>query len=359
MNIFIKFFIVVGWLSIIFGALYLPNYLPSYSNHKTLNIYCWPDIFNSSVIADFEKNTGIKVNISYYESNEELVIKLKATKGEGYDIIVPSDYTVDILRKENILKKLDKSKLSFYNKIHPKLLGHFFDPKNDYSIPYEWALFGIGIDKSLYKDNKIDNSWSLIFEPQKLNQKIIMTNDPLVGIPCAALYLFGTLKDIDQEKLNQIQNLLSKQRPYVTAYSDSRPDYYIASKNAPLALASTSYIWRSIRDYPFIDFILPKEGSMMTIENIVALKNSKNDDLIYEFLNYIYQPQIIAENYKELAFFPTTTDSIDLLKSENIKLPSILTSLDSLNNIEFLQMDYFKEPVDEQKIQDAWISMKS
>lgn len=357
-NVLVKLLIIVFWILIIFCCLYLPNYISRNISQKSINIYSWPDMFNSYAVSQFEKETGIKVNISYYESNEELIIKLKATEGTGYDLVIPSDYTVDILRKENLLKQLDKTKLNFWGNLNTKLLNHFFDPNNIYSIPYEWAIFGIGINKNILKTENFEKSWNLIFEPEKLKNKLVMTNDPLVGIPIAALYLFGSVKDITIEKLEKIKSLLIKQRSYVTAYSDSRPDYYLATQNAGLAIASSSYIWRTIKKYPFIDFIIPQEGTLITIESFVALKNSTKDDLIYKFLNFMYRPEILADNFKELAFFPTTVDSIELLQDQNTKIPDLLISFDKIKNLEFFRMSYFKKPVTEETIQDSWINIK-
>ena len=107
------------------------------------------------VIADFEKETGIKVNLNYYSSNEELIVKLKATKGEGYDLIIPSDYAVKSLSKKNSSKTIDRSKSAFWNEINPALIGHFFDPENQFSIPFEWEIYGFGIDKEYFKDQPL------------------------------------------------------------------------------------------------------------------------------------------------------------------------------------------------------------
>ncbi len=156
--------IILSWICLIILSLYWPK-INFFSYEKnTINVFTWGDILDLKVVADFEKDTGIKVKFNYYSSNEELLVKLKATKGEGYDLIVPSDYAVDNLIKENLLKKIDKSKLTFWHQINPNLLSHFFDPHNNYSIPFAWEIFVLGINKDYFAHYKEPNSWGLLFD---------------------------------------------------------------------------------------------------------------------------------------------------------------------------------------------------
>src|SRR6185369_5108049 len=113
-TIFTRSGIILFWVVLIFCALYLPKCEVAKYDKNTLNVFVWGDILEPAVVADFEKETGIKLNFSYYSSNEELIVKLKATKGEGYDLIIPSDYAVNILIKEDLLKKFDKNKFAYW-----------------------------------------------------------------------------------------------------------------------------------------------------------------------------------------------------------------------------------------------------
>ena len=103
------------------------------------------------MIAEFEKETGIKVNFNYYSSNEELIVKLKATARRRLRSDHPLRLCRQILIKEGLLKKLDKDKFAYWHTINPALLGQYFDPENTYSIPFEWELFGFGIDKDYFE----------------------------------------------------------------------------------------------------------------------------------------------------------------------------------------------------------------
>jgi spermidine/putrescine transport system substrate-binding protein len=105
--------IVLFWMIIIFLVYQLPNYVSPFAEQKTLYIATWPLLLDAQKLVEFEQKTGIKLKITYFESSEELLSKVQATEGAGYDIIFPSDYTVASFIKQGLLQKLDKSKLNF------------------------------------------------------------------------------------------------------------------------------------------------------------------------------------------------------------------------------------------------------
>ena len=165
----------------------------------------------------------------------------------------------------------------------------------------------------------VNLSWDLILDPKLrpgISQyyKIIMSNDPLVSIPIAAIYLFGSLENLNEAKLQQVKQLLIKQKKFVEAYVDFRPDYYLATKNCHIAFSASSYIWRSMYTYPHIDFIIPKEGTIINIENYALPITTKKEDLVYQFLNFIMETETAKHHFEsESTVFPVTLDVIPQL----------------------------------------------
>lgn len=366
---FLRSLIVLFWVFFLFMALYSP-YLFKFEQGKSINVFIWSGMLDLHYISKFEESTGIKVRFSYYESNEELLVKLRATKGEGYDLIVPGDYAINILKKENLLKKLDKTKLNFLPNLNPILLGHYFDPNNEYSTPAEWSVFGIGIDKDYFhefleKNASNELSWDLVLDPKlrpgiQNYYQIIMSNDPLVSIPIAALYLFGSLNNLDVAKLEKIKELLIKQKKFVEAYVDFRPDYYLATKNCHIALSASSYIWRSIYTYPHVDFIVPKEGTLVSIENYALPVTTKKDDMVYQFLNFLMEPETAKHHFEsESTVFPVTVDVIPQLDLKDSIKKLLTISPEQFKKFNFLRLDLLARPVDENYLQDLWIKIKS
>ena len=352
-----RFMSVIFFVGLISLCIYWPalNLLPSYK--KSIAVFAWPGMFDSQTLARFEKQTGIKVHLSYYESNEELLLKLG--NGRDYDLIVPSDYTVGRLRSKGILKKLDTRKLPVMHSINPLFLSHYYDEHNEYFVPLEWAVFGIGVNKTCFRSPP-EESWRIIFDPALLKSgHVAMTNDPFVAIPIASLFLTGSIDIKDDEAIDAIEKILARQRPWVVAYTDYRAGYYLTSKDACLAVTSSSMLIQSMEDNPDIDFIIPREGSLVTIEGFAIPAASSKQELAYEFINFMLAPEQVAERYRELGYFPTTIEA-----ARDLKLHPLVTSLLLLSKKKFfeqfhlLRYDRLRAVLNDQALQDLWIRVK-
>jgi spermidine/putrescine transport system substrate-binding protein len=346
--------VIFGWLLLIFVTLYWPKWKVIHFEPKSLNVFAWGDILEPSVIANFEKETGIKVHLNYYSSNEELLVKLKATKGEGYDLIIPSDYAVERLVQEDLLKELDHKKIFFFADINPLLLGHKFDPHNRYSIPFEWEVFGLGIDKNFFSGQNFEPSWNAVFDPQDVHYKITMLNDPIESVLIAGFYLFGDVDRLDSVQQESVKALLIQQKKWVEAYADFRGDYFLATKNCPVVVASSSYIWRAKKKFPFIDFVVPHEGSFLSIENLCIPAASEKEDLAYELINYLFRLQSIQKHFDTYGFFPTALHPSFLNSLE----PSARKLIDSSLS-DFKKYHFTKVLLPYDDIQNLWVELKT
>lgn len=346
--------IVCAWVLFIFGALYWPKLGFFSYQDSTINVFTWGDILDPKIIKAFEKDTGIKVNFNYYSSNEELIVKLKATKGVGYDLIIPSDYAVNLLIKEELLKKIDKSQLTFWNEIHSNLLGHFFDPCNHYSIPFEWEIFVLGINKEYFASRKPSFGWNLIFDQNLIHYKISMTNDPIEAILLASFYLFGPKSSLNPSEVEQVKNLLIRQKSWVEAYASFRGDYFLATGNCQVAVASSSYFWKTLKLFPKVGFVLPKEGTFLSIESLCIPRPSKKEALTYKFINYLFREDSIRSHFDTFGFFPSTLQSI-----QGIDLDPEIQKLLFSSEADFQKFYFMQEILPQNQINDIWIEIKS
>lgn len=352
--ILIRSGIIIFWTALILGILYLPEGKIFPVEEKSINVFAWGDILEPSVIDEFEKKTGIKVHLNYFASNEELLVKLKATEGKGYDLIIPSDYSVKILREENLLKQLNKNKLSFYQNLNPMLLDHPFDPGNLYSIPFEWELFVLGINTNFFAQKPLDPSWKMIFDPKVVKYPIVMINDPVEAILFAAFYLYGPVDSLTPEQFQKVVSLLIQQKKWVTAYADFRADYFLASKNCPVVLSSTSYILRTMRRFDFINFVVPKEGTFVTIENFCIPKASTKENLTYQLINFLYEPKSMMAHFNTYGVFPSTLDVLPHLELSEETQALLNTSPETFKKFYFTRVI-----TSQQALRDAWIRVKS
>src|SRR3990172_1779320 len=142
MNKLLKFLTVLS----IFGLMLAACGGGSQAESTELNLYAWSEYIPQALLDGFTEETGVKVNYDTYSSNEELLAKLQAG-ASGYDVIIPSDYTVTIMAKQDLLEELDLTKIPNYANISDEFKNRDFDPGNKHSIPYQWGTVGLAIDR--------------------------------------------------------------------------------------------------------------------------------------------------------------------------------------------------------------------
>ena len=353
----IRVFFIVCWVLVLGLFLWLPT-LSSWfwQEERVINLFTWAATIDPQIIKDFEKETGIRVNIIYFESNEELFVKLFTTKGKGYDLIMPSDYLMEKLIKYKLVKSLDKSKLNFWDELNPRLLDHYFDPGNVYSIPYFWSIYGLGIDKKFFNNKQPPSSWDLLFTYPIGKNKVAMLNVAREAMLITAQYLYKSIESINKNRIKEIKNTLIEQRKRVEAYVDAdiRSNYLLASQTCPIVVSASPYIAQLMRDDENIDFLIPQEGSFILIDNLVISAASKKEDMVYEFINYLYQPEVVKHHYQNYPFLPVTKNLKELMEENNEPSAIIKAHFD-----ESLQLSFFKNVIPETIANDVWIAIKT
>ncbi|MDN3508153.1 MAG: extracellular solute-binding protein, partial [Simkaniaceae bacterium] len=268
------------WIALLTFFLAAPKEKPA-TAARTLNICSWPDAIPESSIAAFEKEYNVKVNVSYFTTNEELLTMMRLVDGREYDLVVPSDYAVKILKDEGLLKRIDKVRIKAFNEIDSFLLGYDYDKNNDYSVPIQWEALGFGIDTDYFKNRNEKLSLELLFAPPKGDYKIAMTNDPVEAINLASFYLFGHTNALTPIEMDAVTSLLIRQREWIESYNTMRPDYILATKNAPIAFGQSSHLVHANAHSSFIDFVMPDDASFLSIESLALTAATEKDDLAY------------------------------------------------------------------------------
>lgn len=346
----LKTVMVAGWLGAFSLLCYAPLVNTKNNESKHLSILTWGDILEPEVIHEFETTWGVKVHLSYYGSNEELLVKMKATEGDGYDILIPSDYAVAKLIENDLVMPIDRSQIQHFSKIDPLLLNQFYDPGNKYSLPLEWEVFGFGYNKELLDMSK--PSWNALFNPD-FDYKYVMSNDPNEAIQFASFYLFGPKLSLNRYELEIVTDLLSIARKRTEAYATFRSDYFLATKSVPLVVASSSYIWRSMKYFPFIGFKIPEEGSFITIENIALSKKAKNIPLAHKFIDYILSDSSMEKHFETYSFFPSTIHQLTHVNLDKEAQEIIATRAELFKKLQFIH-----ELSTQEQIQDTWVKIK-
>jgi len=340
---------VIFWLVVVVLFLFSPLVSRYFFVEKSITIFTWPMVLDPHALAGFEKKTGIKTYVNYYETNEELYSKLRSTGGRGYDLIIASDYMVEQLIHHQFLKKLDKSKLAFLHTIKPHLLGTYYDPQDAYSLPYYWAIFGLGIDIKYFGGKQPKASWDLLFNTATMNFKVGMTDDGREAVILAGRYLYGSIDDIDRpDRLREIAKLLVQQKKKVELYSDARVEEILVMRECPVMAGPSAEIWKVGQDDEDVKFLIPEEGTFILVEAIVLSAATHKDDYIYQLINYVYQDDVLEAAIRRYGFYsPLTTVNI---KEQESLYP---------NKDQRKKLDFFRNVVSPEHVHDVWMHVLS
>ncbi len=151
-----------------------------------------------------------------------------------------------------------------------------------------------------------------------------------------------------------MESVLKSQRKFIEAYANFRADYFLATKNCPLVVTSSSYIWRTKKQYPFVDFVIPEEGSFITIENICIPKPTHKEEMIYQLINELFSQKSAKEHFETFGFFPAVLQS-----TEEMALDEQTRSLLSMNEETFSKLHFISELATQEEIQHLWVSVKT
>ncbi len=264
-----------------------------------LNFYNWSDYVAESTIPSFEKKTGIKVTQDVYSSNEELLAKLQAG-GTGYDLIVPSDYMVEIMIKSDVIQQIDKSKIPNFDNVSEEFKGLPYDPNNDYSVPYQWGTTGI-----LYNEKEVGeiDSWDALWNPEFEGQ-IGMLNDSRETIG-AALYRLGySVNTTDTDQLQEAKESLIEQNPLVRGYFGSTQNRPSVVRGDLLLghVYSGDGFWAAAENDD-LAYIIPQPAATRWIDNMAIPNGAQHPDNAHKFINHILDPEVGAKlsNYTYFA----------------------------------------------------------
>ncbi len=345
--------IVFFWCIVLAGFLYLPYLRHFFPNQKSLNIYTWADIFDIKQVREFEKQTGAKVNLIYYDNGEELVSKLEITQGWGYDLMIVGDSYIPHLVQKKLLARIDQSKLDFWHDLKPELLNQAYDLNNQHSIPYSWDIYGLGVDLERFGHKMPINSWELLFNPKLSRINIGMMEEGLRVFSVAMQYLYGNLNTINLEQMQQVTQLLINQKNHVEVYTELLGEYLLYAKSVPVVASQSAYISRIMKNNSQIKFLIPQEGGFVATENFAILKASSKSDLIYQFINFMCQKKIVKRFVHKTGFLPARQDVLSEMDLSRFGSSIVLDSQF------FAKLGYFKYVTSREEISRLWIEVKA
>lgn len=318
------------------------------TEEKVLNIYNWPDYIAKDMVANFEKETGIKVNYQTFENNEALHAKLVAGN-TGYDIVVPGAVFAKPQIDGGLLAKLDKSKVSHYANLDPAIMEKLvmIDPGNAYLIPWAWSFTTVGINKAkvakaLGSTPLPDNAWELVFNPvytEKLKScGIAYLDSPTEVLPPAMHYLGKNAYSNDAADHKAAGDMLAKVRPHIRMFSSTMIDD-LAGGKACVALGWAGDIniarTRALENKSGneVEALLPKTGGLIFMDTLAMPKDAKHPNNAYAFIDYFMRPEVSASLTNELGYATANKASLGSVKPEIAQDSAVFPDAENLKKM--------------------------
>lgn len=303
---------------------------------EEIYVYNWGEYIDPSILKDFQKETGIKVNYDTYASNEDLYIKMTQSQ-DKYDVIVPSDYMIERCIKEGLIQEINFDNIPNFSGVEDILKNPSFDPENKYSVPYFWGTVGIVYNKSEVKD-KVD-SWNILWN-EKYKDQIIMYNSQRDTLGLALKRLGYSLNSTNEKELEEAKKSLIEQKPLVYAYLDDDGRDVVVQGDANLSVMYSGDALLMMAQNEDLDYVVPKEGSNIWYDSMVIPKNAQNISGAEKFINYMLKPEVQAKNAEYCVGYTSPVKGVkdllpDEIKNSKVAYPDIdlLPPLESFRDL--------------------------
>jgi spermidine/putrescine-binding protein len=318
---------------------------------KTLTLFTWERMFPQEILDGFEKETGIRLNYVNFDFNETMLARLEAAGGAGYDLIIADDYIIETIIAQGLAQKLDKSRLSNYGNINPIYQGQFYDPADEYAIPYGAGVQTIVYDPAQVREpiKQYADLWS-----GSLKDRVGLIENYRVVNGMALKVLGQSYNTNDRGTIRAAGERLLSLAPNIRLIKDDDLHNDILSGEISAAVMYTSEVTTAKIENPSLQVVFPAEGIGFGIMAGFIPSKAPNSDAAYAFLNYIMDPRRGAACFEFLGYYSTYAAS-DPYISPDYK--EFLTLPEGFNaNMEMIQN--ISPEADEEHIL-AWTAFKA
>jgi len=313
---------------------------------KVLNIYNWSDYIAEDTIANFEKETGIKVRYDTFDSNETLHAKMVAGK-TGYDIVVPSSNWGKVQGEGGLLMKLDKSKITTYGNLDPFVMDQLkkMDPGNQYLAPWLWGVTTVGINVNKLKAAlgnlpMPENAWDLIFKPEYASKakscgiSVLDSGDEI--FPAALRYLGKPPYSKSPADYQEAAAMLKTIRPYISLFSSSGYINDLASGSLCLVVGWSGDIGiaksraKEAKNGVLVETLIPKTGAVLFFDTMAIPADATHVQNAYKWMSYIYRPEVNAAMVNKVHYANPIPSSAKFIAAETLNDKTVFLGKEDL-----------------------------
>ena len=322
----------ISILVICLGLLYSRNFINSSNSgdKQTLTIFNWGEYIDPELIIKFEEETGISVVYETFDSNEAMLTKIQSGS-TPYDIVIPSDYMIKKMKKLNLLKKLDHSKIEGFDNIEEQFRNKSFDPNNEYSIPYFWGTLGILYDKTKVPEDLKFEKWNDLWDG-RLENNILLIDGAREMMGIALQSEGNSVNDTNEVDLNLAERKLELLHPNIKAINSDEKKMLMINNEAWVSVVFSGDAKSIMEENENMVYALPKEGTNLWFDNIVIPKTSKNEDAAYKFINFMLKPENAAKNSEFIGYATPNAKAKEMLSEETTSDEQFYPDLESFGN---------------------------
>ena len=302
---------------------------PAYADDSELVLYTWQGMFPQDVLDDFESETGIKVTYSNFDTDETMLEKVSMAKGGDYDVVIADDYILEKVVQEGLAEKLDKDKLSNFENINSLYQGQFYDPTDEYTVPY-----GAGIPLIVYDPDEVDidiEGYNDLWDPS-LEDSIALTANYRVINGITNLALGKSMNEEDVDSIKETGKKLLELAPNVRMIQDDNTQDALLNGEASVAFLYTSQVTSVLAENPDLKVVYPKEGLGFGIMGMFIPSEAPDKDAAYQFVNYILQPEVSAKCFDYIGYY-CTNKAADEFVDPNPVVPEDVTKGEIIQNV--------------------------
>lgn len=299
---------------------------------KELNVFNWSEYLPDRVIKGFEERYGVKVNYSTFSSNEEMLAKVSAGGGI-YDLIVASDFLIQSMIKQGLIEPIDLNNIPNFKNLDPDLINKEHDPGNKYSVPYMGNTVSLGYNPDQIKTSI--TSFEDLWKPE-LKGQIVMVDDQrfILGMVLKTLGYSGN--DTDPAHLEEAKQKMLKLMPNIKAFDSDSPKTLLINGEVNVAVVWGPEIALAQREKPQITTVMPKEGMMITFDNLLIPAKAKHKKTAEAFINYLLEPEVNAEIAKDFPYISPNKEARKLIDKETLENIAIYPPPEEMKRIESL-----------------------
>ena len=266
-----------------------------------LNFYTWDTYIGKNTLADFRAQTGIEVRSSYFATNDELFARLR-TGNPGYDVIVPSNEFVTRMVAAGMLEPLDLDAIPNRANLAPEFADPDYDPGSRHSMAYTWLVLGIGYRKSRVAETP--NSWKWLFDSELYKGRIALVSEAADLIRLAARYKGHSINGLTPEIVRDVEQMLGRQKPNIKTFHEDNGQDLLLAGDVDLVLEYNGDIAQAMREDPDIDFVVPREGSLLNADTLAIPRGAPSPELAHRFIDFLLDAEAGA-HIAETILYPT------------------------------------------------------